>query len=178
MRMRLRHELREEHDQLDSVVSEFDLANRTGIIRFLLMQESSLRGIMVKGVPPTAAHMIRDLRARALHDLARAAIKPIGFPSTPPQDIQTLALNYVLGGSRLGAKVLRARWQEGRNPLGQAYFAAADHIGLWQEFLRRASTTEPHSTDADRIVADARRLFRWFGSCASVAAIWEDHVHV
>lgn len=161
LRDRLRHDLSQAHQELDDLVSTFDLATYQGFAAFLLMHEAGFRAIGGSAVGRDRS-MVFDLQDRAARDLKTLGLAPLAGPQDIKADYAPEAVTYVAGGSRLGSKVLRKRWARSddmRVRAAASYFAAPSYAATWREFVNVAGR-EPAQTDrASRIVTDAQRFF-------------------
>ena len=69
LRDRLREDTRVAHETLDRVVSDFDLADNHGLVRFLGMQYSALSCIAPLPMSDATRAALTDILERADHDL-------------------------------------------------------------------------------------------------------------
>ena len=170
LRERLRSETRGLHEELDGVVSTFDLTRPLGFSRFLNMH------LAVSSVLPPlpASHRETSDAIRDIEDRARMDLASLGYKASAPEislrpDIDPLAITYLFAGSRLGNVVLERRWRASADLVVLAadrYFSAPSYASLWRDFCAR--TDRMRSTDArsDRVVTDAGTLFRAYVVCA------------
>ncbi|MEL6957859.1 MAG: biliverdin-producing heme oxygenase [Pseudomonadota bacterium] len=174
LRARLREDTRERHHALDQRVSSYDLTTPSGFMCFLTMQVTALRSIEPHAKDAASYNAIQDLRARAQADLHHFdQPRPMGRAIKAPS---ALAVDYMIGGSRLGTQVLKRRWQDARDPLvrkASAYFTAPSYIDLWQGFCATAERIPPYGAVADRIVNDVDDLFSFYVECSHAFAATE-----
>ncbi|KJZ17008.1 hypothetical protein TW80_17435, partial [Loktanella sp. S4079] len=81
--------------------------------------------------------------------------------------IDPLAAKYVLGGSRMGTKVLRQRWLQSTDPIvcdAKAYFTLPSNPIFWREVCDALSQVKTGSIRAEKIVADTKQIFALFVS--------------
>ncbi|TNJ48425.1 biliverdin-producing heme oxygenase [Phaeobacter sp. B1627] len=169
LRLMLRHGLRTAHDALDASVSRFDLTEIDGMIAFLRVQEAALARLpMSQASGPTAA-AIADLTERARADLQQRGVSCLQIESPDLSRLHPLAVDYVIGGSRLGAEVLQRRWASGRAAelgVGGQYMSAPRYIDIWRDFCASAADISGGTPLARRICGDASDLFALFETAA------------
>ncbi|MCB1461160.1 MAG: hypothetical protein KDJ90_01745 [Nitratireductor sp.] len=172
LRGRLQSELRSTHAGLDRVVSQFNLSSRAGIVGFLRMQEAALGQIPLGACNSATRRVVEDLATRARRDLDTLNIPTLilekNFEGKPDRH----ALDYVIGGSRLGSQVLKRRWKSAAVSLGgvgTSYMTAPSHLGIWRDFCELASDFPSNTEHADTIVRDASVVFALFRHAADLA---------
>lgn len=87
--------------------------------------------------------------------------------ATLPSDLEPLAIDYMVAGSRLGTNILRKSWAAAVNPLvlqADGYFGLPIDPSLWQETCQALAVVPTNSSHADAITADTRILFQLFAS--------------
>lgn len=65
LRARLRHDTRDIHDELDTLVSQFDLTSAAGLAGFLQMQVTAMRALDRVAADGMSHSAMYDLRERA-----------------------------------------------------------------------------------------------------------------
>ena len=172
LRQRLLRDLKSAHDDLDGLVSRFDLGENGGLKAFLLMHEAALKNIPLTHLGTAATTAVGDLLQRARLDLATLGVRPMVLDRPLNRNIQPLAVDYVIGGSRLGAEVLKRRWQASptaRSGSGTAYMNAPRHLDAWRSFCEDALTLAADTPYADNVVRDAADIFALFMTSAEKA---------
>lgn len=172
LRSRLRSGSSSAHQELDRLVSRFDLGTAPGLSAFVSMQYAALTELMRLKSGDLTAGAIIDLRQRADTDLGS-----LGAPRPAPlrrltAPLAPIAVDYVIAGSRLGTKVLRKRWLASSAPRVQgarAYFSAPDYIECWQRFCHDALEIDPSEDAAVRILEDVNRMFALYTAAALAA---------
>ena len=168
LRARLRGDTYTYHKALDAEVSRFDLAKPGGLSSFLRMQASALRSVRPHVQASASFGAIEDLLERAESDLAR--LGTLGMPiALIDKPLHPAAVDYVVTGSRLGAQILRRKWQATDHPdvlLADAYFSAPSYLELWKSFCMLAASMSAHDGEADEVVGDACKVFRLYHECA------------
>ena len=170
LRLSLRTETSAAHERLDALVSTFDLRTPSGLAAFLSMQASALGAI--SGGPGSAPtlEMAADLAARARADLA--LLEQAGRLTIPslPRDLDPLAVDYIVSGSRLGTMVLKRRWEASTDRQVRAarnYFTAPSYIETWKSFCAEAESDAFDPARKRKIVNDTNVLFDFYAGCAS-----------
>ena len=164
-RWALRRETHEDHQRIDALVSTIDVANPQGLAKFVeihltcfdAMRRSSPAGSDLRS-------NLGDLVGRAKTDLATLVITP-DRRNFELRDVDPLALEYMLEGSRLGTQVLRARWMLTDHAVvlqAHAYFTTPRRPERWQKLCERLSVIPTDSPRAVKIIDDTKRLFRMF----------------
>jgi len=170
LRARLRAQTASAHYRLDTRVSGWDLVDRHGLAAFLGMQRRALGALRPYARGDLSQDMMDDLHARAGADLTilgcDASVPTRDLPVAP----MSLALDYVIAGSRLGSALLGKRWLGARDMQvrrASAYFSAPSYIEVWQTFCAQAARLPAEGLAADRIVCDANHIFQFYDHCAS-----------
>ena len=170
LRRRLQRDLANQHSALDDLVSQFDLTDEQGMAGFLWMHFVALSNIKHTAPRADTKAMIQDLLKRIETDLDLIRVsKNMHAKCDIYECNEPLAAEYVLGGSRLGAEVLKRRWQGSAlaaSGVGQAYMTAPRHLNVWRGFCEVAERMPAHSAQADRITLDAGRIFDFYTATA------------
>ena len=165
----LRHGLRTAHDALDASVSRFDLTGIDGTIVFLCLQGAALARCPISEASSATAAAIADLTARARADLHRRGVSCLRMDTPNLSRLHPLALDYVIGGSRLGAEVLQRRWADGPAAelgIGDGYMSAPRYIEIWRDFCARAAEIPGDTALGHRICGNVSELFALFETAA------------
>lgn len=169
----LRHVLRADtahaHDRVDALISGFDVAAPDGFCDFLQLHLCcfrAMRGASSENhiAAKTLDQVIVAIRAD-LNSLDRMEL--LSNPALT--NVDTLAIDYMFEGSRLGTKVLKRRWQTSPDPKVQSagqYFGVESTPGRWREVCTQLSDVPSHSARAQNIIADTHRLFHLFETVA------------
>ncbi len=174
LRWRLRADLKEDHDRLDRAVTNFDLRTSGGLAAFLRLQEAALTRLCPLAPAAGVAAAMWDLRDRARSDLASLGVTRLEGTLPPMGVPHPLSVDYVIAGSRLGSRILRARWEEASDPsvkAARAYMTAPDYVGLWREFCEASEQLPATGEYADRVTEGAAAIFRLYLSlCHELSA--------
>ena len=179
----LRALTRADHARLDDLFSALDITRRVDYARFIgvhlavfevlrpqLSPASLTRPQLLAGLACLRCDLAtlgqRRLETRAGHGEA--------------DGLDPLAVDYVVAGSRLGLKVLQARWAGSTDPLVRAagaYFTQPFAASPWPKVCRALSKVPLESARAGAITRDTRRIFNLFaaayGSVAKVKDVSE-----
>ena len=167
LRSRLRAETADDHARLDSAISTADVATRSGFVRFMQTHEAAFRALDSVARSP----QLHDLADRAARDLQSLGAEAVVLPRIEAA-LDPWAVEYVVQGSRLGTKVLKRRWQESTDPqvrAASAYFDAPSDPAAWRSTCDALDALPAKGAEADRIVADARRIFDIFSDALARA---------
>ena len=157
---RIRRETRAAHDVVDGAMSFFDLKNAKAYARFLSHHDHALARLSCQvreedepDIQGMIDHIHADLRVLGVGRAANALTD---------EPLDGFGVAYVLRGSRMGARVLRARIGPG---LPTHYMDFTPALA-WREFraaleMHAASVPE---TGRRHIIASAQRAFEAFGS--------------
>lgn len=166
LRYQLRERTRKDHDDLDELVSQFDLASHDGFRAFVqlhlccfLQMQSRLSPECRSG--QTLDDMVDGLRAD-LQSIDAAAIDPV---VDVPIKLDPLAIDYMVAGSRLGSKILAKRWATSTEASVQnadAYFGQQSDKLLWPVTCQSLSDVAHDDPRATQIIDDTRFLFQLF----------------
>ncbi|MBO6781783.1 MAG: hypothetical protein JJ899_00645 [Alphaproteobacteria bacterium] len=146
-------------------MSAFDISTASGLAGFLNMQASALSGLHLAQAGDTFRPVIADLVTNARRDLHTLGSPTPRSAAMPDSGFHPVAVDYIVGGSQLGAAVLKQRWASSGDPVvlaARSYFSAPPHTDLWREFTSRLGAMPADGAVANRIVEDARRLFLFF----------------
>lgn len=121
------------------------------------------------GAPPPEEGMILPQMIAALEgDLGPAAS---GLPEIAlPRPLDTLAVAYLVLGSRLGTEVLARRVSSLNRPLPE-YFRQPVPGAAWRMFRDRLDAMASDDAQASRIAADAALGFEIFTAAARLAGL-------
>ncbi|MFQ6551918.1 biliverdin-producing heme oxygenase [Aestuariibius insulae] len=161
LRERLRRDLQDEHEALDRKISTLDLTQIHGYRAFLAIHYIALRGLQTDAPQAMLGDMI---------DALGTDLDAMGAPTLPtlaPLSVHTVALDYMLIGSRLGTQVLRKRWLAATDPRVTAngcYFALPAQGRAWGALTKALGAMNGSDERAAQIVADARALFLRFST--------------
>ncbi len=178
LRARLRGDTRHCHAALDDQVTRLDQQGAEGYARFLLLQWRLFAALEPVSQSAACAPVIRDLTQRAGADLEQ--LGRLGPVPRLPLDPHPLAVDYVVSGSRLGAKVLRKRWLDRGLPetaYAGSYLSAPPYMEYWRGYVARAEALPAGGAAADRIVTDATGLFEFCLECISAESAEGKAIH-
>lgn len=179
LRTRLKNDTRAFHEELDDMVSRFDLTTPRGLSSFLHMQSMALRTIEPHAERAASCSALRDLLRRADSDLCLLETRD-RQPARVIGPLHPLAIDYVIAGSRLGTQVLRQKWKAATDPRvlqADAYFSAPRHVELWKSFCLSTEAMSPLGGVADQIVGDACLLFRLYADFARPRQTTDEAIH-
>ena len=141
----LRDATRPRHDETDHTFSLLDLSSRKGLGTFLAASLIALGSLEerlsnAEGLPPLPPRL--PLLAADLADLG------LPLPEAARGELSAhdpLGLAYVVGGSSLGTRVLRQRWQSADDPIvaKAGRYLSDGRIGLYWKELRDHHLTRP-----------------------------------
>ena len=177
MRHSYRHELRAatrvDHQRLDDLFSALDITRRVDYAHFIGVHLAVFEVLEPQLSPasPTCRHLRAGL-AGLRRDLAtlgqrRPEMRLNTKSERGEAGPDPLAVDYVLAGSRLGLKVLQARWANSPDPLVRAagaYFTLPNAAPPWQQVCRALSTVPLGSARAGAITRDTKRIFDLFAA--------------
>lgn len=156
----LRTRTRPRHDETDIAFSRLDLSVREGLATFLTTSLLALRSLESR---LTQAASLPALPRRV--PLLTADLAALGFavPEHTPEDLEKLdplGLAYVVGGSALGTRILKQRWETTRDPIvaRAGRYLSDVRIGLYWKELRDdhlALTADPARIEGVVAAADA-----------------------
>lgn len=156
LRTRLRRETAEAHERLDLSVTAFGMDSAEGREGLCAALSAGYRAVL--GLRYAPASKARDIALRPI--LAQGQVPPAS--DATGAEIDERAASYVFVGAHLGMRVLALAWERetgavpppplGMPPLGRE----------WREVREDLSAMPAEGPAADRIVADANRLFDAF----------------
>ncbi len=166
LRDRLREETGDVHRRLEERMARHPVATREGLEVHLLAHALAFDALTAQGgAGASSAPVIEDLRARIAVDLGRLGVALPDPVSTPRAAFDPLAVDYVVLGSRLGARVLHKDWKSSVDPAvraASAYFSAPARPREWQNFIRGVMSYDIAGVRAATVVEDAKRIFEVF----------------
>ncbi|MGR3572306.1 response regulator [Brevirhabdus sp.] len=169
LRERLSSDTRCDHERVDARFSALDLKDHVDYGRFLAAQRAAFCTILPLIEQPGGDEVISHIRT-----VVRAIDRDLSIlghdipPPLSPVDItglDALACAYILGGSRMGTRVLRRTWRQSPDPLvlsAGTYFGLDTDNAHWRAIVADLSARPATDARADRVVADARRIFGLF----------------
>lgn len=181
LRERLRYDTHVMHNQVDAMVSEFDLTTVDGLSCLLRMQSAALGLIIPHTTEAQSSYAIRDLHERAVSDLRQLKEEVVLPYDQSVEALHPYAIDYVIAGSRLGSQILKKRWlsaTDDRVRQADAYFSAPSYIEVWKSFCVSAEEMQPDGEVADQIVRDADRIFQLYQASARAAPLSQRVIHV
>ena len=164
----LRALTRADHARLDDLFSALDITRRVDYARFIGVHLAVFEVLRPHLAPAslTRPQLLAGL-ACLRRDLAilgqRRQETRAGHGEADGLD--PLAVDYVVAGSRLGLKVLQARWASSSDPLVRAagaYFTQPNAAPAWPKVCRALSKVPVDSIRAGVITRDTRRIFDLF----------------
>lgn len=169
-RFRLRSETRQAHEAVDDAFGAHDLSTSAGYVAFLGAHEVALAALAAQPELPRALlDWIAQDRARIARDLTvlRARAVPAQLPNLPP--CHPLAVEYILRGSKMGLRMLWARWNAAQGTRA----GATDHFlsnsppdGSWRAFCTRLDQIPPNSSAGNAIIRDSIEIFGLYTKAA------------
>lgn len=162
LRTRLRKETGPAHEALDGFMAETSFDNLLQYRGFLRAHRRALSGFSTRIDGP-----LSDLPARMAATLERdlTALDVTWQPLPERIALNGLAVHYVLLGSRMGARVLngrRARSAAAPVRAAGAYLSLEVPKGAWPVLCADLAARDGDDAFADKVVADACRLFDIF----------------
>ncbi|MCE8007775.1 biliverdin-producing heme oxygenase [Aestuariivita sp.] len=157
----LRDKTKDHHDRLDRMMSALDLSERADLARFLHVHLICIEAMMRHSPDPSLPRMVESFRK----DLNSLGEGPREGARLDMAAVHPLAAAYILAGSRMGAKVLKAGWARSTDPAvksASSYFNLKLRPGEWHDICGKLSEIDCGSDLAAVIVADARDLFDSF----------------
>ncbi|WP_095588255.1 biliverdin-producing heme oxygenase [Actibacterium ureilyticum] len=155
-----------DHERVDRLLSAFDIATRDGFASFLAVHRRCYLAMLRAAAPGgTASNSLDGMLADIEIDLATLNAPHDVDPAPVAKQVDALALDYLIEGSRLGTQVLKRAWAGSRDPIVQearAYFTTAPISGRWAEVCRALSEIPADSPRAETIIRDTKRLFGMF----------------
>lgn len=159
------------HRALDAAAATFELENVDHYRSFL---EASAAAILPLEALLTASDVVaycpdwsKRARSRGItHDLAwvQGQARPLALERPPLSPSEVFGMLYVLEGSRLGARVLVNRVNEGAR--AATHYLGANDSSLWRSFLQELESATA-LTDMDSACDAARYTFSVFARAFS-----------
>lgn len=170
-RVILREKTRAEHARVDRVFSDLDIADRNGFTHFASVHLLCFEAIKKRAARRESSELQLDMMVLSLkHDLA--TMQRHGLTDAFPWhakpvlgELDQLAIDYLVAGSRLGSKVLKSRWSISKDKAvkdAACYFSMEAEPLLWQNTCRALSCIPVHSPRAHKVIHDARQMFGLF----------------
>ena len=169
-RHQLRAMTRDDHQRLDDLFSALDITRRVDYAHFVGVHLAVFE-VLKRHVTPaslTRRQLLAGLAClqRDLATLGRRDTE-IKAGQGEPGRLDALAVDYVVAGSRLGLKVLKARWESSADPLvraARAYFTLPNMAPRWRDVCQALSMVPVDSARAGAITRDTRRIFNLFAA--------------
>ncbi|WP_252737506.1 hypothetical protein [Citreicella sp. C3M06] len=157
----LRVQTKAAHDTAEAVFSRFINDPRAGLAWFLAAQHAAFAALQ-HGAQTGA--LLSDLTARLESDLADLGRVPVAVRGV---DIDPLAVDYLVLGSRLGTEVLRRRLMAETPPMPiPSYFLACAAPGLWRQHCACLDAIAPDSPRARHLTIDVIAGYELFRRAA------------
>ncbi len=170
LRHHLRHRTQSDHENVDRVMSRFDLTTLKGFSGFLAIHHSSFRAIQYFATADSPTRLALDEMVQRLSaDLATLGAAEADFVVPSAKNIDGLAIDYLIEGSRLGSQILKRRWMAAEDPRirnATAYFSLPPDPQRWRAVCDQLSAVPAQSDRAEAIVEDTRFLFGLFYNTA------------
>ncbi|RVV98455.1 hypothetical protein EKE94_05920 [Mesobaculum littorinae] len=180
LRWRLRQDTRDEHEALDAMLADCDVATAPGLAAFLAVQADALARLAPICADGATRRFVIDLLAAARTDLRALGVvdpEPAGtdtatsaFDGVPaPRMLDPLAVDYVIFGSRLGNTVMHRHWSATADPAARQagrFLSLPVPADGWRGLTARLSAMPATGVDADRTICDARAVFALYGRAA------------
>ncbi len=167
-RVDLRERTRHDHSDMDELFSLFDVAERTDLLSFMRIHLACFGALAVVSAAGTVANqLLSDIIAGLRTDLETLQNDKPKIFLNPIAKLDPLAVDYVLGGSRMGTKLLRVRWSQSSDPRvkeANAYFNLSSYPQFWQTTCQELAKIQMNSDRAEKIVADTTEIFNLFKS--------------
>lgn len=174
VRTMLRIETRADHDRVDGLFSSVDLSRRGDYTLFLTVHLTCFRALTRTAQPGHRAALTLLEMVGALDcDLATLGGSADAIPTPLLIDLDPLAIDYIVAGSRMGTRVLRKRWEIATDTSvrrANAYFGLPDDPLLWRNTCTDLTALAADDPRATTIVQDARRIFAAFAEAFAQSA--------
>lgn len=165
-RAHLRAATRPDHEAVDRIFSQFDLARMDGY-RSLLVAQASAHLAMEDALGRAgAARLLDDWPGRRRADLLRADLADLGAPTAPPVvppgfagESEIFGGLYVLEGSRLGGALLSSRVPPGAPA---RFLTAPQATGAWRKLVGLLDLRLACPSALEAAVRSARACFECF----------------
>ncbi|MGK2873536.1 MAG: biliverdin-producing heme oxygenase [Alphaproteobacteria bacterium] len=132
---RLRLATQNDHHNLDETISKINLSDLQGYVTFLCIHHHALENLMPHSRPEDQADFESMARC-ARNDLAILGEAPTSLPAARivrQPNLHGLGVAYVVRGSRLGARFIRAKIPDG---FPASYLSFAPALS-WSDFLKQ-----------------------------------------
>ena len=156
LRVRLRRETAEAHERLDLAVSVFGMETSEGRAALLEALTGGYRAVL--GLRYAPVSKAREIAARPLIALGEMPAESVDAGP----EIDESAAAYVFVGSHLGMQVLTTAWEQATGRMPPPPLGMPPMASEWQDVRSRLSGMPATGAVADRVVADAIRLFEPF----------------
>lgn len=166
-RNQLRVETRAAHEALDALISNLDVATHDGLAAFCQIHLTCFGEMArIPHLDPATDQLLRRVNRALADDLATLGRPAARLACQLSRTTAPLATAYVVGGSRLGSKILKSRWAASRDAGVQAahhYFALPGEGPYWKAVCADLDRIIPDTAAAAKIVADTISIFDMFG---------------
>ena len=166
IRFRLKQETQAKHDELDRQISALELANAEHYALFLSLHrvcfEELARAVGCEG---SGHAQLSDLAKHLAADASALAIELPSVEAPSLGSVDSLAARYVLGGSRLGSKILRSRWataSDERIARAGSYLSLPYSTDEWRLVCAELAALPPGGRRARCVESDTMRIFDLF----------------
>ena len=160
---------RDDHQCLDDLFSALDITRRVDYAHFVAVHLAVFE-VLKRHVSPASLTRRQLLAGLAClqRDLATLGQRDMEIKAEHGEagQFDPLAVDYVVAGSRLGLKVLKARWESSPDRLvraANAYFRLPN-VTPWRDVCHALSTVPVDSARAGAITRDTRRIFNLFAA--------------
>ncbi|WPZ33952.1 biliverdin-producing heme oxygenase [Thalassobaculum sp. OXR-137] len=179
--MRLRDHLRREtralHQRTEALLQHLDIRTRAGLDSFLLVHHAVVmpmeRRLAASDMTRRWPFRLTDL---LVEDLEERALKPTaGVPAARFEDADPVGLSYVLGGSRLGSRVLLKRLA-GACPAPR-YLSRAPDDEIWPWTLSLLNSPEAAAAPREDVLQGAEIAFASFADAVSLVEAPKETIH-
>ncbi|MEM6438616.1 MAG: biliverdin-producing heme oxygenase [Pseudomonadota bacterium] len=169
----LRDASRARHDRLDRMISVLDLGDAEDFARFADVHAACFGALGASdGASRATRRLLSEMIARLSDDLLTLKARPPSARPATPANLDPLAIDYVVEGSRLGSQVLKRRWETSTDPAVRAadrYFGLpADPLG-WRATCAALSCLRVDGRRAARVTRDVDALFDLFADACRAA---------
>lgn len=157
----LRTDTRRDHERLDSLISSLDISKRQDFARFCNIHDMCFCALTAQCSDDELSELVIALE----RDLQTLTGSHAVHPRIELRTVDPLAVSYIVGGSRMGTKVLRTRWGKSSDPLvisANSYFSLHYDRTRWRKVCNELSEIPVGSTRAKIIVADTLQIFDLF----------------
>lgn len=172
LRNRLRAETFPEHQALDDLFTQIDIATRQGFIVFAQAHHAAFQTLSHMHASPDIAAKLRSMTDALFLDLATLQQHPAPFVLPDLETPHPMSIGYIVTGSRMGTAVMRKRWQGSTDPMvlgAGRYLTAPVESRDWRELCSAFDGLPATSRVSDTIVADAKAIFGLFQAAAEAA---------